>query len=153
MKFIFVKAYKQPLHKGAKVDDEDFELLRKYRWRENDEGYAARSSKGATYQMHRLIMRASRGVMIDHINNKPLDNRKANLRLCTNAQNQMNRGKQSNNTSGYKGVSWEKRQKKWRACIEVAGKAISIGYFKDKLQAHEAYKEAAKKYHGEFAKW
>ena len=89
---------------------------------------------------------------IDHINGDKGDNRIANLRLCTINQNRQNKPKYKNNKSGFKGVCFEsgEREKPWRARIVVNKKAISLGNFHTKLEAHHAYQEAAKKYFGEF---
>ena len=88
---------------------------------------------------------------VDHINGNPLDNRKSNLRICTNAENQRNRGVNKNNTSGYKGVCWAKQNKKWKARIKHNGKLIHLGYYKDKEEAARAYDKKAKELHGEYA--
>lgn len=87
---------------------------------------------------------------IDHINGDGFDNRICNLRLATRAQNGRNRGRNSNNTSGYKGVSWDSKDKKWRAKIQVNGKQCYLGNFSSAEEARDAYAEAAKKAHGEF---
>lgn len=89
---------------------------------------------------------------IDHINMERDDNRIANLRLATSSNNHMNRGRQENNTSGVKGVYWQKARGKWMAQIQVAGKQIFLGRYATKSEAHAAYCESAKKYHGEFAR-
>lgn len=89
---------------------------------------------------------------IDHINMKRDDNRIANLRLATSSDNRMNSGRQENNTSGMKGVYWKKARGKWMSQIQVASKQIFLGRYATKAEAHAAYCEAAKKYHGEFAR-
>jgi hypothetical protein len=109
-----------------------------------------------TLSIHRLIMDAPKGMDIDHINGNPLDNRKSNLRICTRAENQSNRGPQKNNTSGYKGVSYKKPSKswkaqKWRAQINCRGESICIGYFDTPEEAARAYDTKAKELHGEYA--
>ena len=91
------------------------------------------------------------GMQVDHINGDRLDNRRENLRIVTNWQNQMNRGMTINNSSGYKGVRL-RRSGKWEAQIRVNKKAIFLGRFYDKLDAAHAYDDAAKKYFGEFAR-
>ena len=88
------------------------------------------------------------GMEIDHINGDRADDRIANLRLCTRSQNLANRRKQSNNSSGYKGVS--KSLGKWRATIRAGGRNIHLGTFECPRLAHQAYLEAARKYYGEF---
>lgn len=110
-----------------------------------------------TVRLHRVIMERMLGkpipsnVEIDHINGNGLDNRRGNLRLASKSQNSKNRPLYANNTSGYKGVSWAKTVKKWRAEIRVNGQGIYLGIFDTPEEAHAAYCEAAKKYHGEFA--
>jgi len=89
---------------------------------------------------------------IDHINCIPSDNRISNLRLCTRAQNSANIPKRTNNKSGIKGVCWHKKSKKWTAQICANYKIIKLGYFENIKDAELAYKEAANKYHGNFAR-
>jgi hypothetical protein len=102
--------------------------------------------------MHREIIRASDGEMCDHINHNGLDNRKVNLRLATRYQNAWNRRKPNvNSRSKYKGVSWNEREKRWHARIQVNGRSRFLGTFKDELEAAKTYDAAARKYHGAFA--
>lgn len=88
---------------------------------------------------------------VDHINLNGLDNRRCNLRLATNTENQRNKSKQVNNTSGYKGVYWRKDSNKWVAQIKVDNEVRHLGRFDTPEEAHAAYCEAAKQLHGEFA--
>jgi hypothetical protein len=89
---------------------------------------------------------------VDHINNNSLDNRKANLRLATPAQNARNRRKMATKTSSkYKGVSYHSGQKKWCAAIRVDGQYKYFGLFKNEIDAAKAYDKAARKHHKEFA--
>jgi hypothetical protein len=151
-----------PLTQGkyAIVDPEDFERLNKHKWYASKWGntfYAVRCAgprnKTKYIRMHREIMRPPDHLVIDHINHKGLDNRKANLRNATRAQNNYNRVaiKRKGATSKYKGVAWKKEKKKWRAHIYFNGEGIFLGYFKDEIQAAKAYDKAAKKYYGQFA--
>jgi hypothetical protein len=89
---------------------------------------------------------------IDHINGIKDDNRFENLRLATRAQNASNKGRTSRNTSGFKGVQWDSRNKKWRALITVNNRQIFLGRHNDIEAAKAAYANAAIKYHGEFAR-
>jgi len=88
---------------------------------------------------------------IDHINQVKYDNRRVNLRACTRSQNAVNRGIQSNNTSGYKGVFWHNKNKKWRATINHKGKLFSLGCFDDIKEAAKAWNVKALEIYGEFA--
>jgi hypothetical protein len=146
--------------KYAIVDPEDFERLNKHKWHASKWGntfYAIRCAgprnKTKYIRMHREIIHPPDHLVVDHINHNGLDNRKANIRPATRAQNNYNRLniKSDNSSSKYKGVSWRKRRKRWRACIYFNGKYRFLGYFKDEIQAAKAYDKAAKIYHGEFA--
>jgi hypothetical protein len=88
---------------------------------------------------------------VDHINRNQLDDRIENLRLATGSQNKCSRSVFRNNTSGFKGVYWCKREKKYIAQIRIPeGKRIHIGYFPTPEAASAAYAEAAHRYHGDF---
>lgn len=145
----------------AIVDAEDYEWLNKYKWCSAlDKGtgryYAIRRGDfGKTLRMHREILGLLHGDRRkgDHRdNNQTLDNRKANLRVANPKGNACNRGKQRNNTSGFKGVSFRKDCSKWVASIRNNQKLIHLGYFPTKEAAHMAYCKAASRYHGEFAR-
>lgn len=152
-----------PLSQGlfATVDDDDYEYLAQFKWyatRLRNVCYAVRHSpkvKGKQFpliKMHRVVANAPDGLSIDHINGDGLDNRKINLRVCTTVENGRNRGKQKDNTSGYKGVTWHKRHKKWYAQIKADGRNHFLGHFYDPIDAALAYDKAARELHGEFAK-
>ena len=81
--------------------------------------------------------------VIDHINGDTCDNQWSNLRRCTVAQNQMNRGDNANSTSGYKGVTWHKRLMKWQAAIGFKGKVYYLGVYDTPDEAHDVYLEEA----------
>jgi hypothetical protein len=102
--------------------------------------------------MHRFILNAKKEYVIDHIDGDALNNQKKNLRICTHAENMRNSQIPINNTSGYKGVSYNKRYKKWEAHISFNNKLLNLGSFNDPVDAARAYNAAALKYHGEFAK-
>ena len=103
--------------------------------------------------MHRVITDSPAHLLVDHINHNGLDNRKANLRTATCAQNNVNRRsiKTKNSPSKYKGVYWSKRDNKWQVQICYNYKIRTIGQFNDEIEAAKAYDEAAMKYHKEFA--
>lgn len=136
--------------------------LAAYKWGaygdlKRNNAYAAREVKGKMQRLHVIIMERILGRAmlpgeeVDHIDSDTFNNRRDNLRVATRAQNTRNTKLRSNNTSGYKGVSWHKYA--WMAQIMFEGKKIYLGLFKTPEEAHEAYCEAAKKYFGEFARF
>ena len=142
--------------KVAIVDDGDFEMLSKmgkWNFRSGYAGKATKSSDGKYkyLSMHRLIMDAPKGFVVDHINGDGLDNRKCNLRICTDSENLKNQGKRKANTSGYKGVFWHTRMNKWIAKLYSNKKCIHLGYFGCPIEAAKAYNVGALKHHGAFA--
>jgi hypothetical protein len=96
-------------------------------------------------------MNEPRSLQVDHINGDTLDNRKTNLRVCTRAQNCINKRKRSLTSSRYKGVSWHKRGKRWGVSCQVDKKPKWIGSFACEKEAALAYNAAAISLHGEFA--
>jgi hypothetical protein len=145
----------------AIVDGEDFDELDRYKWHARDNHgntfYAIRSGerkngKKRFIQMHRVIMKYKGELVIDHINGNGLDNRRANLRVVTTAQNSYNRRKISRPCSSkYKGVSWVKREGRWQSLIRYKGVKKFLGYFDDEIEAAKRYDEAARIYYGEYA--
>ena len=101
--------------------------------------------------MHRIILNLGGEKECDHKNGDGLDNRRENLRICSHRENQFNRKKSKNNISGYKGVSWSKKSRKWRTCIQINNKTKHLGLFIDKIQAAIIYNKAAKNLYGKFA--
>lgn len=122
----------------------------------DDSGYRRGSVFDRRYWAHRVIWAIHYGEwpedQIDHVDNDGLNNRLSNLREATASENQRNQGARKTNKSGYKGVSWHSRDKAFHAQISVDGKQISLGLHATAEAAHAAYCEAAKKYHGEFAR-
>jgi hypothetical protein len=128
----------------ALVDDEDYERLSRYPWRDNGHGYAVAryGSTPGEHFMHHLICPVPAGLEVDHINQNKLDNRRANLRPVTHAQNAHNvRGGKANKT-GHAGVSWDEKGKCWRAKIVCRGRKIQLGTFRTAEQAARAYERA-----------
>lgn len=135
------------------MDAEDLPLLGNSLWHKNDNGYIVNRNKNiGTIRLHRLIISAPDNMLVDHINGNTVDNRKSNLRLCSHIENLRNSKVQSNNKTGYKGVYWHTRNKKWIAHITIKRKSIHLGVFSTKEDAARAYNEAAIKYFGEFAR-
>lgn len=147
------------------IDDEDYEKLTSYTWYINRNAERLKNkiyyeckikdiTGRHTIRLHRVIMnlKTGDGFVVDHINGNTLDNRKANLRICTNKENVRNQKKSIKNTSGYKGVTFNKRDRKYQAYIRVDGRRKGLGYYYTAKEAHAAYCEASKKYHGEFGR-
>lgn len=157
------------LTKGMKtiVDEKDYDFLNQWKWyfalpRRNKTGYAQRiewikDSKGKNtgkckgIRLHRLLMNPPMGMQVDHINGNSLDNRRSNLRICTVAENIVNRSHPKNNKSGYKGVHQDYTGK-WEASIGYDHKRFYLGLFVDKKDAARAYNKRAKKLFGKYAK-
>lgn len=150
-----------PLTQGkfAIVDDGDFGWLSKRKWCAIFTGrhwYAVRTvrknGKWTTNWMHRLILNTPVGMDSDHINHDGLDNRRANLRICTKSQNSYNqRKRQRPASSRFKGVCWHKAARKWLARIGHNRKRIYLGSYDSELEAAQAYDRAALEHFGEYA--
>ena len=142
----------------AFIDDEDFELVSQYKWGANRDGntyYAATNTSRKQpprkhIKMHRLIMGAKDGQLVDHINFNGLDNRKENLRFATVAENS-HRQAVIKGKSKYRGVCWDKARDKWVSRIRFNHTRITLGHFTSEIDAAKAYDAAASKYFGEFA--
>lgn len=133
----------------AIVDDEDFDTLSMHRWHASGSHtvYAARMVDRKFIYMHREVVKAPKGVPVDHANRLTLDNRRANLRPCTVSQNVANRVLRSR--SGFRGAYAHRRR--WRAQIKVDGSMVRLGSFETPHEAALAYDEAAFAHFGEFA--
>lgn len=140
----------------AIVDDEDFEFLDQFKWCVNNQNFVVRGKvifgKKVTITMHRFLLNPVSKMQVDHINGDRLDNRRTNLRICTQSQNCSNRKSSTPNRSGYRGVVLHKSTGKWRACIKVLQRKISLGLYQDKESAARAYDAAAIKYFGNFSR-
>jgi len=140
------------------IDTEDYGKIREYKWY-IAHGYVSASipnpiDKARQYQqrLHRLLLGLEPydKIQVDHINRNKLDNRKSNLRTCTLQQNRQNTMRNTNK-SGYHGVCWKKKNKKWCAATCFNGMVKYIGLFKTKEEAALAYNKKAKELFGEFA--
>lgn len=147
-------------------DAEDEELVETHTWHVVHKTasrdrfiYARTSIKQRQICLHHLIMNTPKGMHTDHINGNTLDNRRSNLRICTAQQNFQNRKLRSDSSTGFKGVSYQKKRKgminalskPWRAMIASGGRK-NIGYYATAEEAARAYDAKAKELHGKFAK-
>ncbi len=138
------------------VDDEDYEWLSQHQWRHLGRGYASTKINGVTTLMHRLILGVQgRHNQVDHINGDKLDNRRNNLRRCTNAENHRNMAKMKRREcqSRFKGVGRVSTPGiRWYAHIRSNYKTIHLGCFASEEEAARVYNEAAIRLFGKFAK-
>lgn len=144
----------------ALIDNEDLDKVKGYSWlvkyQKNDNPYAITIVDNKMIYMHSLIMPQYYGkkITVDHISRDTLDNRKCNLRYATMQQQMANSGKSDRFktcSSQYKGVSWDKQSKCWKASIRHNGLLFNLGRFDIELNAAFAYNKAALKYFGNFA--
>ncbi len=143
------------------VEPRDYYRLNRFHWYavgQDDLIYAVRNVikpgvRSKSVSMHRELMNAPKNRLVDHRNNGTLDNRVNNLRLATYSQNRINsRRDKSKTSSKYIGVCLDKSRNRWVAYINFESKRIHLHRFKNEIDAAKAYDEAAKKYHGEFAR-
>jgi hypothetical protein len=137
------------------VDEQDVHLFDHRTWYFSNGMVAVGTNKNGKfkrYYLGREIMQCPIGLIVDHINGNPLDNRRVNLRICTREQNNRNRGPHKENL--YKGVSKSRNttSKIWKVQIKMDGKSVHLGYFEDQKEAAKVYDKAAKEYYGEFAR-
>ncbi len=160
-----------PLSQGyvTVVDDEDYEWLNQWNWSVTKYVFpngrvklradrtvptvcADGKTKDVTWLMHRVIVGARDGELVDHVDGDGLNNRRSNLRKATPTQNGQNRKSNRNSSSRYKGVSWNARKEEWIAQIQINKKVAYLGHFADEIEAARAYDRAAKEHFGEFAR-
>ena len=140
----------------TQIDLEDVERCKQYYWgvmkcynHKEDEFYPMKQRDGREL-LHRYIMNYTGELNVDHRDGKTFNNRKYNLRICSRMENAKNRKMNRNNSSGVKGVSWNKVHEDWVANICVNGKKTTLGNFQYFDEAVEARKLAEEKYHKEF---
>jgi hypothetical protein len=153
-----------PLTRGyeAVIDAADVPLVEPYNWKAKpafNRIYAYSSKWDSVNKrkveviMHRIINGTPAGYATDHIDLDTLNNRRSNLRTATNLENARNKAISPHNTTGYKGVAWDKRIKKWIARIRDGQRQRHLGVFSSPLEAYAAYCQAAKEIHGNFARF
>jgi hypothetical protein len=140
----------------VEIDDEDAGRVLAHSWwvsssPETDGHVICFSAKiaGKIIKLHRYIMGDPAGLVIDHQDGNRLNNRKANLRVCTVKENNMNLGLTRRNKSGYRGVSFSKEAGKWRATISLDKRQLHLGYFERADLAAAAYEKAAEVFYGD----
>lgn len=146
----------------AMVDDEDFPLLNSYSWFCENHGRTIRAYRRKRVRdasnlpkkifMHRSILNAQRGQLVDHVDGHALNNQRENLRFCTHSQNSVNAPSRKGSKSKYLGVSWDKPNQKWRAQIQRDRKNRHIGLYESEVEAALAYNVAASFAFREFAR-
>lgn len=150
-----------PLTQGkvAIVDQADYGMLSHWKWyaaADSATWYARRGHRhsGAKHMtislMHRMVMLPDPSLVVDHVNGNGLDNRRCNLRICTQGQNQQNQRAWTGTL--YKGVRWAPRQRRWVASINPGERRLHLGYFKTAEEAARAYDSAAMSHYGSFAR-
>lgn len=150
MKIIYLTSREHVL-----VDDDDYARLAAHRWCPSvnlHTTYAMRSVAGRTIYMHREILQPDAAMHVDHIDGNGLNNQRANLRPATMAQNLANQRRRSDNTSGIKGVTWDRQTQMWRAQIHVHGKHVCLGRYRELDDARQARCHASARYFGELSR-
>lgn len=132
---------------SAMIDLKDYDKIKVYKWYLSD-NYVANVKVG---KLHRYLLGVDDYSVVDHINMNTLDNRKENLRICTQQENCFNKTEYKNNSSGHRGVIFNKKNNKWRSRIGVDGKQIQLGYYHTLEEAINARIEAEKLYFGEYS--
>jgi hypothetical protein len=145
-----------PLTQGkfACVAPQDYAALVRHKWCAAKQGrswYAVRTDGNRQLRMHRVIMNAPPGVVVDHIDHNGLNNVPRNLRNCTQSQNARNQRPQEGRSSRYIGVTWLKQEQKWWARLQKDGRQQSLGLYDDEREAAKVRDAAALAQHGEFA--
>ena len=144
-----------PKGKSFMFDSADLPLVCQYKWHIGAQGYPKTAANidglGRGVCLHKLLMDPEKGMQVDHIDGNRLNNCRDNLRICSHAQNMRNQKLSKRNTSGYKGVSYDRARRKWAANITAFRRCHHLGRFADPIEAALAYDKAASFYFGEFA--
>lgn len=135
-------------------DKEDEDIVRQFTWSIDKYGYVSAERKDGTkrkLKLHRLLTNAPKGRVVDHINGNASDNRQSNLRIASQHHNSFNSKMHKNNTTGFKGVCFDKKEGRYMAYIHPR-RFKFLGYFDSPIDAAKAYDKAAKYYFGDFAR-
>lgn len=138
------------LNRKFLIDKEDLPKIKNFSICVSEKGYVTLYQSGKSYTLHRFLMKPSNNEVVDHINRKPYDNRKSNLRICKPIENTINRSLQGNNKTGVTGVMLIKRNSKYRAEITVNKKKMWLGEYNNIEDAMKVRKLYEEKYFGEF---
>lgn len=158
---MIVQDYPVTMPKGVLVDEVDLPKVCQYKkwfiakrgnvFANHYERLGVSCYRRRAVSLHRLIMGFPQGADVDHINGDPLDNRRANLRICSHKENSRNTKLSKNNSSGVNGVRWNSDKRKWVARIKHNYKTIFLGYFDDLESAASCRYAAATTLFGEYA--
>lgn len=132
-------------------DKRDEDIIETYNWYVESSYSNIVISNPGLLLSRTLLKVTDPSLVVDHINGNPLDNRRCNLRICTQSENSANKKMYNNKSSVYKGVSWYKTYNKWRCSIGFKRQLIFIGYYDNEEDAAKAYDEKAKELFGEYA--
>ncbi len=137
----------------ALIDIDDIEKVKNMKWRKTGH-HVSSDVEGSKFQilLHRFILGVSDiNIDVDHIDRDVLNNKKANLRVCSHQENTFNCSLSKNNTSGFIGISWSKSRDKWEPSLFINGKRLYLGRYENIEDAVVARLKAEKEYFGEFA--
>jgi hypothetical protein len=133
------------------IDAADLSIVGDAIWRKTTQGYAGRTAGSKTLLLHREIMGAPPGLVVDHRNHNRLDNRRENLRVCPRAGNSQNSTGHKDRRSRFKGVEWDAERGRWAARICANGVRMFLGRYDTEVEAAMAYNAAARDVHGDYA--
>jgi hypothetical protein len=152
---LYLYSENQEISGIAIIDLEDVENVSLYKWHSSPKTKYVQSSKTKNRPMlhlHHLVMNfnksENKNLMVDHINRDRMDNRKENLRIVNFTENAINKGTQSNNTSGYPGIHFGKERQKWEASVKLNKRKIHLGRFDTLEEAVQARLAGEMKYFG-----
>jgi hypothetical protein len=143
------------------IDDEDYDYVSKFNWhiyrctfrgKKARTFYAVACINGVTIRMHRLLLGLNDPkILVDHKDHDGLNNQRDNLRIASAQQNQFNMRPFKSNKTGFKGVSYNKKDKRYAVFLKVGRKNTFFGNFKTPIEAASKWNELARQHHGEFA--